>query len=383
MKRLLKQGVVLAAFILLSVSVFPRIVLAVPYGEGSYGEGKYNEGETPATTAPSSSNSLTPAGAPQCNDTAPGSAPWLYSAIAQNGNSIMLYFTDATDPVDKYALEFGTSSGDYQFGADNIGGKGARTYSVGSLQPNTTYYFRVRAGNGCATGAWSNEISAKTKGVVSFNQFQTTDIELEPSAQTEDESKPVSNACTTYTVKSGDSLWSIAASELGDGNLYQDIIGQNKEQYPSLATSNSVSAGWELKINCDETSQTDKAATEEAALDSYIVNVNVFGKSQEPIGGATVTIHSDPQEAITDENGKVRFESVEPGEHRVLVTYDGYEGEQSIFLTGDTKEFTLNITLEMKSMLTSPQVLAIIGGFSLVVIVLVVLLIRVKSKSAS
>jgi hypothetical protein len=386
MKSLIKQGLTLLLFLLITLSLFPSDAFAAAYGECGYGEGKYGTGCT-ATTGTSDSGSSgdgssTPS-APSCTALAPSSAPWLYGAIAQDGNSILLYFTDASDPVDSYALEFGTESGNYQWGATNIGGKGLRTYLVQSLLPNKTYYFRVRGGNGCATGAWSNEISAKTKGLISFNQFTFTDSELDPAPLATDDEvvQETSSSCQTYTVQSGDSLWGIAVSELEDGSKFKEIIEQNKETYPSLSTSNSVSVGWELKLNCEGSSQDDKAASEEdAALDSYIVNVNVFGKGQNPVGGATVTIHSDPQEAITDENGTVRFESVEPGEHRVLVAYNGYEGEQSIFLTGDTKEFTLNITLEMKNILMSRLFIAIVGGMAAIIAVLSFFLLRTRFK---
>src|SRR5258708_21832886 len=52
-------------------------------------------------------------------------------------------------------------------------------FSVNSLSPNTTYYFKVRGGNGCATGAWSNEISATTNGFLSVNQLVTTESQLQ------------------------------------------------------------------------------------------------------------------------------------------------------------------------------------------------------------
>ena len=92
-----------------------------------------------------------------------------------------MYFTEADNPVNKYVLEYGTKSGDYPYGVQDMGGnsRGQMTYLVKSLSPNTTYYFKVRGGNGCATGSWSNEISAKTKGFVSFNQLDITQSELE------------------------------------------------------------------------------------------------------------------------------------------------------------------------------------------------------------
>ncbi len=114
----------------------------------------------------SSASSLTPSnssGNSICSTNSPGiKAPSLYAAIPQNYNSILLYFTDADEPYDHYALTFGNKTGEYIWGSNNIAGKGSRTYSVNNLNPNTTYYFRIRAGNGCATGNWSNEISAKT-----------------------------------------------------------------------------------------------------------------------------------------------------------------------------------------------------------------------------
>jgi hypothetical protein len=39
---------------------------------------------------------------------------------------------------------------------------GVLSYTITMLQPNTKYYFKVRAGNGCATGNWGNTMSAST-----------------------------------------------------------------------------------------------------------------------------------------------------------------------------------------------------------------------------
>ncbi len=77
----------------------------------------------------------------ECSAPAPGNAPWLYAAVAKSSSSIEIYFTDSGDPYDHYALEYGTSSGSYQWGATNIGGKGTRSYTITDLSPNTTYYF--------------------------------------------------------------------------------------------------------------------------------------------------------------------------------------------------------------------------------------------------
>lgn len=46
----------------------------------------------------------------------------------------------------------------------------------------------------------------------------------------------------TYTVKSGDSLWAIAAKQLGDGSRYNEIKTMNG------LTSNTIYAGQTLKL---------------------------------------------------------------------------------------------------------------------------------------
>ncbi len=98
---------------------------------------------------------------PTCGETPPGvTAPSLYAAIPEGQTAIRLFFTEGEEPLDTYVLTYGNAPNTYQWGALNIGGKGTRIYLVQSLSPTTTYFFRVRAGNGCATGPWSNELSA-------------------------------------------------------------------------------------------------------------------------------------------------------------------------------------------------------------------------------
>ncbi len=185
-------GLYIAFFIL-----FPNPVFATTYGSGHYNSGQYGIGEvaTPPATSNSSSgsnssqNSTTPAITPNCEQSLPGTVPQIYAAVSSKSDQITLYFTDSGEPFDHYALTYGLQSGKYSFGSDNIGGHGLRTFTVNSLTANTTYFFKVRAGNGCAAGGWSNEFSAKTVGKVAFRvpakelEIVSTDVQVTSSAQ--------------------------------------------------------------------------------------------------------------------------------------------------------------------------------------------------------
>jgi len=316
--------------------------------------------------------------APSCSNQAPGAkTPWLYGAIAQDSGSILLYFTEADNPVNKYVLEYGTKSGDYAYGVQDMGInlRGQMTFLVKSLSSNTIYYFRVRGGNGCATGTWSNEISAKTKGLVSFNQLDITQSQLEPQPVTE---IPNNASCQTYTVKFGDTLWSIAEILLGEGNKYKEIIEQNKNKYSFLNDSNNISSGWELKINCGTQTTTEEIRTPIETQGGYDVKVKVIDTNKKPVEGAKVTIHSKVQETITNKDGIAEFKNVEAGDHKVLIAYNNFEGEQSVNLAGDVKRFDLNVTVKQNFIFLSPLAYGIIGTLGLIIVGLVVLLIKIK-----
>ncbi len=123
---------------------------------------------TPAPgTTPTPAPAVLGAGvsAPVCNDTTPGGAPTLISAIG-GVNSVTLTWSKASDPVTYYLVAYGVSPNDQTYGNPNIGGKNTTSYTVGGLSAGgTTYCFVVRAGNGCQTGPFSTPLCTTPGGV--------------------------------------------------------------------------------------------------------------------------------------------------------------------------------------------------------------------------
>lgn len=123
-----------------------------------------NAASSTSNSSSSSSDSGGGASAPSCNDKAAGGIPTLLSATVSGPNSVSLTWSKAADPVTHYVVTYGLSSGEQRYGNPNVGGKDTTSYTVGSLSGGTTYYFKVRAGNGCNAGPYSNELSATPSG---------------------------------------------------------------------------------------------------------------------------------------------------------------------------------------------------------------------------
>ncbi len=95
-----------------------------------------------------------------CSNTAPA-APNLYQVVAIK-DSATLYIAPPSSTFDGFTISYGLDSNANTYNTTfNQGATGAAIkYTVNSLTPNTKYYFKVRANNGCATGPWSSVLSS-------------------------------------------------------------------------------------------------------------------------------------------------------------------------------------------------------------------------------
>ena len=110
-------------------------------------------------TQQSSSASMVP---PNCSSTKPVGSPQLFQ-IDTTGINATLHFSPVSN-ASSYFISYGYTSGDERFGTEfSLGNTDtAIHHTINALEPNTTYYFKVRSGNGCMPGDWSNNLKATT-----------------------------------------------------------------------------------------------------------------------------------------------------------------------------------------------------------------------------
>ncbi len=101
-----------------------------------------------------------------------------------------MYYSPLNTNISDYYVAYSEKLNSYQYGTTTGQGRsnGVLSYTVNSLTPNITYYFKVRGQNGCMPGDWGNEMKVKTgiKGQVvkiSYYRDGLTKI-LTPVSQT-------------------------------------------------------------------------------------------------------------------------------------------------------------------------------------------------------
>lgn len=164
----------------------------------------------------------------------------------------------------------------------------------------------------------------------------------------------------------------ISISDNGEGGLFTSPIDNVKQLF---------SGSLKLDItDQDMTPTIDEEENQQVQEDGYQVKIKVVNSESKPIKGAKVTIHSKVQETITDENGIAHFSNVEKGDHRVLISYDGYKGEKNFTLTGDVAEFSFEITVVPQNPLLTPQFIGVASLLSVIIVFMLANIYRIRRK---
>lgn len=106
---------------------------------------------------------VNPVYAAKCTATKPDKAPDLFQ-IDVTKTSAQLYFSPVNNAITNYTIIYGLEKHRPDYGVSFPFGQyeGVVNYTVNDLTPNTKYYFRVRADNGCRQGYWSDTMSVET-----------------------------------------------------------------------------------------------------------------------------------------------------------------------------------------------------------------------------
>ncbi len=88
---------------------------------------------------------------------------------------------------------------------------------------------------------------------------------------------------------------------------------------------------------------TGSAAPTAESSQKHTVTLTITDKNNKASANTKVTLHSDPQTAITNKQGQVTFKDVETGKHTVIVEISGAKSETPIDLTGQAADFKMTI----------------------------------------
>lgn len=131
------------------------------YATNSAGTSYGSENTFVATSSSSGSSSNNSNSTPACNDIKPVSAPDLFQ-IDSAKNSAKLFFTPISN-TNQFYVSFSTKANAEEHGElVSLLREGVQSETIYFLNPNTTYYFKVRGQNGCMPGEWSNTMKVKT-----------------------------------------------------------------------------------------------------------------------------------------------------------------------------------------------------------------------------
>lgn len=145
----------------------------------------------------------------------------VWSKSGPGVGEVTLYWDEA-NYADRYGVAYGTKSNTYLYGAENIGEESSRKYTVKSLTPGVTYYFRMIAARNGASSPFSYEVRAVAKGGVPAEA--KTEVKAgQPKAGKVTMPAPIVSQSTWGPV-GNEKLWAKAGPKMGQVTLYWNNV---------------------------------------------------------------------------------------------------------------------------------------------------------------
>ncbi len=124
------------------------------------------------------------------------------------------------------------------------------------------------------------------------------------------------------------------------------VVAMYGKPYTTSATSpppSPASPASPPTVKQTTTIATTPSASVQDTVISRTVEVTIVDSQNKPVKGVTVTLHSEPRTAVTNDKGIATFNDVEPGDHVATAVVNGAKREQPLTVTKDSK--IVSITL--------------------------------------
>ncbi len=151
-----------------------------------------------------------------------------------------VYVVQSGDSISAIAKKvYGAKEGNKQKNIDAIFEANRKTLaSIDDLQVGQKLIIPSIAGSTAASSSPAEVLTDK-------NFTKVESVGQKHSTANTDKPAVTAKSGSVYVVKEGDSLWKIAASQLGDGNRYKDIVKLNSD---ILSNEDDIAVGMQLKM---------------------------------------------------------------------------------------------------------------------------------------
>ena len=174
-------------------------------------------------------------------------APAVNTQPAAAPEPAKVYVVQSGDSISGIAKKvYGAKEGVKQKNIDAIFAANRKTLNkINDLQVGQKLVIPPIAGSTATPSSPAEVLTDKNFTKVESTAPQHSTANTSKPASSPKAEKPAAKSGSIYVVKEGDSLWKIAATQLGDGNRYREIVKVNSDV---LSSEDDIAVGMQLKM---------------------------------------------------------------------------------------------------------------------------------------